>query len=97
MSALFVLIPVSVALAAGFVAACLAAIRSGQFDDVDSPRWRILFDDSVTGREVPRPAGRKSDSGKNWERKKIPTQFHFFWMQITMGKNRRNRLISSGF
>ena len=45
MSVLFVLIPFSVALSAGFVAACLVAIRSGQFDDLESPRWRVLFDD----------------------------------------------------
>jgi cbb3-type cytochrome oxidase maturation protein len=44
MEVLFILIPVSVALAAASVVACLAAIRGGQYDDMESPRWRILFD-----------------------------------------------------
>jgi cbb3-type cytochrome oxidase maturation protein len=45
MSALYMLIPISVAVAAGFVVVCLIAIRSGQFDDLESPRWRVLFDE----------------------------------------------------
>lgn len=45
MEVLFVLIPVSIVLAAASVVACLAAIRGGQYDDLESPRWRMLFDD----------------------------------------------------
>ena len=44
MEVLFLLIPLSVALAAGFTIACLGSIRGGQFDDLESPRWRMLFD-----------------------------------------------------
>ncbi len=44
MSVLLLLIPVSLALAVAFVVVCLNSIRSGQFDDLESPRWRILFD-----------------------------------------------------
>lgn len=44
MDVLFVLILVSVVLAAAFVVACVAAIRGGQYDDMESPRWRMLFD-----------------------------------------------------
>jgi cbb3-type cytochrome oxidase maturation protein len=44
MSVLLLLIPVSVALASVFMLICLASIRGGQFDDLESPRWRILFD-----------------------------------------------------
>lgn len=46
MDVLFVLIPVSIALAAASVVACLIAIRGGQYDDMESPRWRMLFDDA---------------------------------------------------
>jgi len=46
MAVLYVLIPVSIALAVGFVLVCLAAIRKGQFDDLESPQWRILFDEA---------------------------------------------------
>jgi cbb3-type cytochrome oxidase maturation protein len=45
MEVLYVLIPVSIALAAASVVACLYAIRGGQFDDLESPPWRILFED----------------------------------------------------
>lgn len=45
MEVLIVLIPVSIVLAAGSVVACLFAIRGGQFDDLESPPWRILFED----------------------------------------------------
>jgi cbb3-type cytochrome oxidase maturation protein len=44
MSALLLLIPVSLGLAVAFVVLCLASIRGGQFDDLESPRWRLLFD-----------------------------------------------------
>lgn len=44
MSVLLLLIPVSLAMAAGFVALCVTSIRNGQFDDLESPRWRLLFD-----------------------------------------------------
>lgn len=44
MSVLFLLIPVSLLMSALFVWLCVASIRGGQFDDLESPRWRILFD-----------------------------------------------------
>ena len=44
MSVLLVLVPVSLSLATLFVTVCLLSIRSGQFDDLESPRWRMLFD-----------------------------------------------------
>ena len=47
MSVLLVLIPVSLLLAALFVGICLVAIAGGQFDDLESPRWRVLFDNQA--------------------------------------------------
>ena len=47
MSALILLIAISLALSAGFVWACIISIRGGQFDDLDSPRWRLIFPDSM--------------------------------------------------
>jgi cbb3-type cytochrome oxidase maturation protein len=44
MSVLLLLIPVSVGLSALFVFICVKAIRAGQFDDMQSPAWRVLFD-----------------------------------------------------
>ena len=58
MEILFVLIFISIVLAAASVVACLAAIRGGQYDDLESPRWRILFDDR-------RAAGGRDAAGGN--------------------------------
>ena len=44
MSVLPLLIGVSLSLAALFVCVCLFSIKGGQFDDLESPRWRVLFD-----------------------------------------------------
>lgn len=45
MSVILVLIGVSLLMSAGFVFICISAIRDGQFDDLESPRWRVLFSD----------------------------------------------------
>ncbi len=45
MSILFVLVPLAMLLMAFAVAAFVWAVRSGQFDDLESPASRILFDD----------------------------------------------------
>lgn len=52
MSVLLVLVPVSLSLAALFVAACLLSIKTGQFDDLESPRWRLLFDSREAGKPM---------------------------------------------
>lgn len=55
MSVLLLLIPVSLVLAALFVGFCLASIRAGQFDDLESPRWRVLFENSSEPASLPHP------------------------------------------
>lgn len=52
MDILYLLIPLSVLLVAVIVIAFLWAVRSGQFDDLEGPAHRILFDDD----EHPDPA-----------------------------------------
>ena len=47
MSALILLIAVSLALSGGFVWICIVSIRSGQFDDLESPKWRLFFSDAT--------------------------------------------------
>ena len=49
---MFVLLPVALAFAAGALAVFLWAVRTGQFDDLDTPPLRILIDD-----EDPPPVG----------------------------------------
>jgi cbb3-type cytochrome oxidase maturation protein len=45
MNIIFLLIPLSLLLLIAAVWAFFWAIKSGQFDDLDSPAWRILLDD----------------------------------------------------
>ena len=46
MNALFLLIPLSLVLVGLGVALFFWAVHAGQFDDLDSPAYRILLDDS---------------------------------------------------
>ena len=45
MESLFILIPITLLLVGVAIAVFFWAMRSGQFDDLDSPAWRILGDD----------------------------------------------------
>lgn len=45
MSALFLLIGISLSVAVVFLIACIKAIRSGQYDDDYTPSVRMLFDE----------------------------------------------------
>ena len=47
LSALFILIGISIFVAGGFLAAFLWSVRNGQFDDDYTPSIRILFDDEL--------------------------------------------------
>lgn len=51
MNVLYILIPVSIALAAVSLWACISSIRGGQYKDMESPKWRVLFDDPPTKRK----------------------------------------------
>lgn len=46
MSALFILIGISILVAGSFLAAFLWSVKSGQYDDDYTPSIRMLFDDS---------------------------------------------------
>jgi cbb3-type cytochrome oxidase maturation protein len=46
MSVIFILLSISIAVAASFLGAFLWAIKSGQYDDDYTPAVRILFDDN---------------------------------------------------
>jgi cbb3-type cytochrome oxidase maturation protein len=45
MSVMFVALPVAVILGTLAVLAFVWSARRGQFDDLETPRWRILLDD----------------------------------------------------
>lgn len=54
MSAIYLLIPVSLLVALGFLAAFIWAVRSGQYEDTCTPALRVLTDDPPAGRPRPR-------------------------------------------
>ena len=62
MSVLFILVPVAIALAAVGVAGFLWAVRSGQFEDVQTPAYRLLLDD-----EDAATSGLNSQDGRSAE------------------------------
>ena len=45
MNVIYVVLPVAIVLAIGFVAAFIWATRNGQYDDMDSPSVRMLHDE----------------------------------------------------
>lgn len=45
MTLVFVILPITFAIAAGFVAAFVWATRRGQFDDLTTPAMRVIFSD----------------------------------------------------
>ena len=45
MNIIFILIPLGLVLLLLAVAAFFWAVRSGQFDDLESPAWRVVLDD----------------------------------------------------
>jgi len=45
LSIIYALIPLGLVLMASAIAAFFWAVRNGQFDDLESPAWRILMDD----------------------------------------------------
>ena len=59
MSILYLMIPMGILIVIGAVWAFFWAVNSGQFDDLDSPAWRILLDDDTK----PPQQGHKQETG----------------------------------
>lgn len=58
MSALFLLIPISLVVALVFLGWFIWAVRTGQYEDTCTPAMRVLADD-----DFPKPKGRSSRGG----------------------------------
>ncbi len=57
MEVIFIVLPLAITMAGVALAAFLWSVRKGQFDDLDTPRYRALFDDQVPGpTAAPAPA-----------------------------------------
>ncbi|NCT94872.1 MAG: cbb3-type cytochrome oxidase assembly protein CcoS [Chitinophagaceae bacterium] len=51
MGVIMLLLLASISVAGSFLAAFIWSVKSGQYDDEQSPPIRILFDDSVTDKD----------------------------------------------
>ena len=67
MSVLLIMLPIALVLAGIGVWAFIAAARSGQFDDLDTPALRAVFDDDETPK--PRTETRGDPDPQNEERR----------------------------
>lgn len=50
MIVIYLLIPLSIVIAVGFLAAFIWAVRSGQYEDTHTPSLRMLWEDRGPGR-----------------------------------------------
>jgi cbb3-type cytochrome oxidase maturation protein len=55
MSVIFLLIPLSIVIATGFLLAFIWAVRSGQYEDTCTPSLRPLLDDPTPWHETDEP------------------------------------------
>ncbi|MBS1131235.1 MAG: Cytochrome oxidase maturation protein cbb3-type [Proteobacteria bacterium] len=61
MESVYLLIPVSVILVFGIALAFWWSVRSGQFDDLEGPGFRILMDDNPPPTPVEQPESDKAE------------------------------------
>ena len=57
---IFILIPVSIVIAACFLGAFVWAVRSGQYDDTCTPAMRVLLEEKKTDTDDPPPSEPKT-------------------------------------
>ena len=65
MSMLYVLIPLAVLLLAVAIWALIWAIKSGQFDDLESHGWSVVLDDDQKPPSLPDEESSDSDKSEN--------------------------------
>ena len=73
MTVLFVVLPIALIIAAVAAAAFVWATRSGQFDDLDTPGWRVLLDEEPTSRSASSDAWCSSHDAASPVSKSKPT------------------------
>ncbi|TWU47351.1 Cytochrome oxidase maturation protein cbb3-type [Rubripirellula tenax] len=52
MSVIYIALPIALALGAAGMIACVICIRSGQYDDMDTPSMRMLIDDRQLDEDI---------------------------------------------
>jgi len=63
MESIYLLIPISILLVFAIAGIFWWSVRSGQFDDLEGPGFRILMDDDES--PPPAPVSQESDNSKN--------------------------------
>ncbi len=63
MESVYLLIPISVLLVFGIAGAFWWSVRSGQFDDLEGPGFRVLMDDDAEPPKSANPGDDKSANG----------------------------------
>ncbi len=63
MSILFLVLPLAIIIAGAAVAAYVWSARAGQFDDLDTPAVRMLYDDDITTGSATPPTERGKRPG----------------------------------
>lgn len=53
METVFFLLPAALIMSIVALTGFFWAVKNGQFDDLEGPRWRVLFDDDVVPPEDP--------------------------------------------
>lgn len=66
-SSLFILIPLSIVLVFAIGAVFWWSVKSGQFDDLDGPAYKVLFDDAD-----PAPLAQGDASGQSTKKDDLP-------------------------
>lgn len=61
MESVYLLIPISVLLVFGIALAFWWSVRSGQFDDLEGPAFRLLMDDDRPKEQAQPPENNKTD------------------------------------
>jgi len=68
-SSLFILIPLSIVLVFAIGAVFWWSVKSGQFDDLDGPAYKVLFDDADP---APAPSTAKEAPGQTTPKDDLP-------------------------
>ena len=53
MEVIAVLLPLALILGGGFIACFFWSVRDGQYDDLETPRHRLLLDETLSRKEKP--------------------------------------------
>ena len=71
MESIYLLVPISVVLVFGIAAAFWWSVKSGQFDDLEGPAFKVLMDDDEAPQGKVAEQEMKKDGKKNGEKDEI--------------------------